>query len=275
MSTALRTQLARRRSMFPAIASVVGLVLAAGWFFAVRQATKAERYAAESHALERVAGLIDVLRQTAQDCAKGDAQLLAEDPRLKSTLGLADVDEATILDVLQDLQKLNGQQLFAVLTPEGRVKVALGAPKLKGLDLSTSSIVKTALGQEGAAVGPWMVDDRVAEVAAAAVRVGDRTVAVILVGGAVPDATLAKAAQAAGVHLALMVDDRLVWSDGPMAAATWTQDVARIEVKGAVPPSRFMAAPIETEDPLWKLAFAVPALALVFAVLAFWRGGFR
>jgi hypothetical protein len=185
------------------------------------------------------------------------------------------VDEATILDMLQDVQKLNGQPIFAVLTPAGRAQVVIGAPKLKGLDLSSASIVKAALSQEGAAVGPWMVEDRVAEVAACAVRIGDRPVAVLVVGGLVPEAALAKVAQTAGVRLALMVDDRLVWSDSPVAATTWSSDVARHDIKGAVPPARFMASPIEVEEPLWSLAFAVPALALVFAILAFWRGGFR
>lgn len=275
MSTALRTQIQRRRSLFPAIGAAVGLVLATGWFFAVRQATKSERHAAEVQALARSGELIDLLRQSAQERAKGAAQLLAEDPRLKSTLSQQGVDDATMLDILQDVQKLNDQNVYAILSPQGRVMVVLGAPKLKGLDLSTSSIVKAALNQEGAAVGPWMVEDRVAEVAAAAVRIGERVVALIVVGGIVADAAYAKAAQSAGVRLALMVDDRLVWSDAPVSATTWSAEVTRIEVKGSVPPSRFMAAPIEAEDPLWKLAFAVPVLALVFAVLAFWRGGFR
>lgn len=275
MSTALRTQIQRRRSIFGAIAASVGLVLAAGWFFAVRHMTKTARHDADVKAVAHAAELIELLRATAADRAKGAAQLLAEDPRLKSTLGTAGVDEATILDSLQDVQKLNGQPIFAVLSPQGRVQVVIGAPKLKGLDLSSTSIVKGALGQEGATVGPWMVEDRVAEVAASAVRVGDRVVAIIVVGGLVPDAALGKVAQTAGVRLALMVDDRLVWSDSPVAATTWSQEVTRHEVKGAVPPSRFMAVPIETEEPLWSLAFAVPAVALIFAILAFWRGGLR
>lgn len=261
--------------MFAMIAAAIGFVLAVGWFFAARTMTRTRQHEQQAKALTRAGELIELLRQGAQDRVKGDVQMLAEDPRLKSTLSAANVDEATILDVLQDLQKLNGQPVFAVLDPDGRVKAVLGAPKLKGLDLSTSSVVKAAAAQEGAAVGVWLVEDRVAEIAVSAVRIGDRVVALLVVGNLVTDAALTKAAQTAGVHLGLMIDDKLIWSDGDAPAAGWSGDVTRIDVKGATPPARFMATGVELDEPTWQLAFAVPLLALVFAVLAFWRGGAR
>jgi hypothetical protein len=275
MSTSARTSVGKRWSLFATVGAVIGLVLAVGWFFAVRQLTRGEQQARQAQSLSRAGELIELLRQSTQERAKGAAQLLAEDPRLKSTLSAANVDDATILDILQDLQKLSGQPVFAVLTPAGRVRVVIGAPKLKGLDLSTSSVVKGALGQEGASLGVWLVEDRVAEIAVSAVRIGERTVALLVVGNLVPDVAFAKAAQSAGVHLALMADERLVWSDTAVAPSTWAGEVQRIEVKSSVPPARFMATPVPADDATARLAFAVPLVALLFAVLAFWRGGAR
>ncbi len=275
MSTSARTSTGKRRSLFATMGAAVGLIAATGWFFAVRQLSHSEQYTQQAHALVRAAQLVDLLRTSAQDRVKGDAQLLAEDPRLKSTLSAANVDDATILDILQDLQTLNGQPVFAVLSASGRVKVVIGAPKLKGLDLSSSSVVKAALAQEGAAIGVWWVEDRIAEIAVSAVRIGERTVGLLVIGNLVPDAALGKAAQSAGVHLSLMADERLVWSDTAMPAASWASDVQRLDVKGSVPPGRFLTRPIDVEDATGRLAFAVPLVALLFAVLAFWRGGAR
>ena len=88
----------------------------------------------------------------------------------------------------------------------------LGAAKLKGLDLASTAVVKAALAQEGAAVGAWLVDDRVAEVAVSAIRVGERPVALLVIGGPVEDSALASAAAAAGAHLSLWLEDKTVWS---------------------------------------------------------------
>ena len=121
----------------------------------------------------------------------------------------------------------------------------------------------------------WLVEDRIAEIAVSAVRIGDRIVALLVVGNLVSDAALATAAKSAGVHLALMTDERLVWSDTALLPSTWAGDVKRLEVKGAIPPARFMATPVEDEEATFRLAFVVPLVALLFAMLAFWRGGAR
>jgi len=204
-----------------------------------------------------------------------DAQMLAQDPRLQSTLAVSNVDDATILDILQDLQKLNSQALFAVLTPTGKVRVQLGAPKLQGLDLSTSTVVKAALEKEEAALGTWLVDDRVAEVAVIAVRAGERPVALLAVGNRLDDSQLSALASASGTHLALVVDEGPVWSDVTLPMTSWSAPgVARFDVKGSMPAARFVAAPIPSgDDSSERLVWGVPGAALVFAVLAFWRGG--
>ncbi|MFT3841597.1 MAG: cache domain-containing protein [Myxococcaceae bacterium] len=273
--TVLRTgSVQKRRSRLPAIAAVVGLLAAAGWVMAMRQARQQQQRAQQSEAMERAGVLVELLRESTQKRVAADAQMLAQDPRLQSTLAVSNVDDATILDILQDLQKLNGEALFAVLTPTGTVRVVLGAPKIKGLDLSTSSVVKRALAQDTAALGTWLVDDRVEEVAVMAVRAGDRPVALLAIGARLDDQQLSKLAKGAGVHLALMVEDKPVWSDATMPGAWTGPNTARFEVNGSIPPAQFIAAPLPpAPDNSDALIWMVPGLAVVFAVLAFWRGG--
>lgn len=273
--TVLRTgSVQKRRSRLPAIAAVVGLLAAAGWVMAMRQARQIQMRAQQSEAMERAGVLVELLRESTQKRVAADAQMLAQDPRLQSTLAVSNVDDATILDILQDLQKLNGEALFAVLTPTGTVRVVLGAPKIKGLDLSTSSVVKRALAQDTAALGTWLIDDRVEEVAVMAVRAGDRPVALLAIGARLDDQQLSKLAKGAGVHLALMVEDKPVWSDATMPGAWSGPNTARFEVNGSIPPAQFIAAPVPpAPDNSDALIWMVPGLAVVFAVLAFWRGG--
>jgi len=273
--TVLRTgSVQQKRSRLPAIAAIVGLLAAAGWVWAMRQAHQGQLRAQQSQALERTGVLVELLRESTQKRVAADAQMLAQDPRLQSTLAVSNVDDATILDILQDLQKLNGEALFAVLTPSGMVRVVLGAPKMQGLDLSTSSVVKRALSQETAALGTWLVDDRVEEVAVIAVRAGDRPVALLAIGARLDDQQLAKLARGAGVHLALMVEDKPAWSDATMPGAWTGPNTARYEVKGSIPPAQFIAAALPpVPDNSDALIWMVPGLAVVFAVLAFWRGG--
>jgi hypothetical protein len=266
----------RRRARLPAVAAGLGLFLAVAWAALFWQQANEAQKADRARAQQSARTLIELMRVTVQSRAVGDAQMLAQDPRLQSTLAVSNVDDATILDILLDLQKLNAQTLFAVLSPAGRVRVVLGAPRMKGIDLSTSAVVKTALAQETAALGTWMVDDRVEEVAVISVRAGERVVALLAIGSRIDDEALASVARAAGVHLALLVDEQPVWSDAKLPSETWfASGLERIDVKGSVPPAIFVAAAPKKEIPSAPLVWAVPALALVFSLLAFWRGAAR
>jgi len=277
MSTTPRSSLQRRRSRLPAVAAAVGVLLAAGWTFVMRQLVRRADRARVEHSIDRCRALLELMRGATKARAVADAQLLAQDPRLQSTLAMAEIDNATILDILNDLRKLDPDSLFAVLSPDGKVRVTLGAPKLEGQDLSQTQLVQQARQKPGlAATGTWLVDDRVEEVAMVAVRAGDRPVALLAVGNRIDDSQLSALAQAAGVHLALVVNEQPAWADEALPASVWTAPgAARIEVDGAKPQARFVVAPLEVPNPTERLVWAVPALALLFAVLAFWRGGAR
>lgn len=277
VSTLMRPSTGRqRRSPLPAVAAVVGVLLAVAWALVALQVLGAQRDAADTRARQSARALVDLLRATVRARAAADVQMLAQDPRLQATLSVPNIDDETIRDILQDLRRLNEAAIFAVLTPGGRVRVALGAPHLEGVDLSTSAVVQTALEKDSAALGTWMVEDRVAEVALSSVRAGDRVVALLAIGNRLDDAALATVARSAQVHLALVVDGQPAWSDTTQPASTWlTTGAERIEVQEAVPPARFVAVPARAEAPPASLVWAVPVFALGFALLAFWRGGVR
>lgn len=263
---------ARRRNRVFSVAAVLGILLALAWFVGVRVLSGAGSTAQNAARVEKGAQLVTLLRHTAQDRVRTGAQVLAQDTRLQAAAGMAELDRITLDDLLQDLQKLDSQETFALLGAEGRVIAARGAPEMEGLDLSSSAVVKAASEQDGAATGVWMVDDRVLEIAVSAIRVGERRVGFLVVGVKVEDAALSTAASAAGVHLALMLEGRPVWSSAPLPESAWrVEPVAHIEVTDA---ARYVVAlgPSPT-DPIELLAWAVPLAALLFATLGFWRGG--
>lgn len=261
-----------RRSRLPSIAAVLGVLAAVGWFAAVRVLAGDVADAAQAARVAKGAQLVTLLRETAQRRVKTSAQVLAQDTRLQAAVGLADLDKLTVNDLLQDLQALDPDGLFALFDPAGRVIAALGARQMEGLDLSSSSAVKAALAQDASATGVWLVDERVVELAVSPIRVGERLAGLLAVGVRVEDAALATAAQAAGVQLALQVEGHPVWTSASVPESTWrTAPVGTVAVSDA---ARYLVAAPRTEDnTLYLLSWAVPMLALLFAALAFWRGG--
>jgi hypothetical protein len=262
----------RKRPPVASVAAVVGLVAAAAWFVSARQVANAAALRQQQATVDRGVELVGVLRRLAQERAAASARLLAEDPRLTAALAVPELDRTTLLDLLGDLHQVDEQLVLAVLTPTGRVRAVLGAPELDGVDLGTSAAVKTAASQRRASAGAWLVGGRVAEVAVAAVRVDDATVGLVLAGVQLSDDDLHGAAQAAGVHLALLVGDAPAWSSAPGADDDWTAPgVRRVEVNESV--HYAVTAAVRTPEYLVAFAWAVPLGVLLFATLAFWRGG--
>jgi hypothetical protein len=268
----LAPSISLRRGRVFSVAAVLGVALSLAWFVGVRVLSGSGAGAEQAARVERGAALVTLLRKTAQDRVKTGAQVLAQDTRLQAAAGQAELDRATVNDLLQDLQKLDPQEVFALLNADGKVIAARAAPQLEGLELGSSAVVKAALAQDGAATGVWLVDERVAEIAVSAIRVGDRRVGLLVVGVRVDDSALATAADAAGVHLGLLVEGRPVWTSARVPESTWrVEPSATVVVSDSV---RYVVAPRSApQDPFELLAWVVPLAALLFATLAFWRGG--
>ena len=124
-----------RRGRVFSVAAVLGVALSLAWFVGVRVLSGSGNGAERAARVERGAQLVTLLRKTAQDRVKTGAQVLAQDTRLQAAAGQAQLDRATVNDLLQDLQKLDPQELFALLSADGRVIGARAAPQMEGLDL--------------------------------------------------------------------------------------------------------------------------------------------
>jgi hypothetical protein len=204
--------------------------------------------------LDRAHVLFDVLRARTQRNLRSQCGVLAEDPRLKSTLATEGIDEATVADILTDLGRLRGTGFLLVLTPEGRVFAGAGADELRGLDLSESSVVKKARGAPDEVVGSWVIGGKLVDLAVTAIQF-DRAVLAYLVLGQAVDTQLVKAvSEGTGMAIAVIAGPApspVSTTDGTLHAVfqTLVQDrgVARahaIEVGGA----RYLTATIKIDD---------------------------
>jgi hypothetical protein len=200
-------QLAARNSLG---LSAIVVVLAVAWFAIARYSILMAAADRNQVALTAAEKVFSNHRQRMQTMLKNECQILAEDPRLKATLSTPDIDEPTIVDILKDLSKLAGKDLLAVLTPNARVKAVLGAEQFRGLDFSTSALLKSAQGAENAVSSSWVVGDKLYDVAASALRAGDRTIAYLVLGEPVDKRVLESIVEQTGAGVSLIVDNRAV-----------------------------------------------------------------
>lgn len=254
------------------VAAVVGLVAAAAWFLVGRQVARDAAERERAAAVERGVNLVTLVRHLAQERVENSARRLSEDTRLKAALATPDIDRTTLLDLLGELHQLDPAQVFAVLTPAGRVRAVLGAPELDGVDLASSAAVTDALARPGAALGAWVAGQRILEVAVASVRVGGAPVGLVLTGVRLVDDDLHLAAQGAGVHVGLLLGDQVAWTSAPGADDAWASAAARDVPVNETAKYVVTAAP-QLPGYLPALGWAVLVGTLVFATLAFWRGG--
>ncbi len=275
------------------------VVLAAVWFVLHGSAIKTGARAQAEASVNRASVVLDHLSQDVQLRLRTEAQLMSEDPRLKSTLATPGIDEATIADVLQDLRKQSSAELLAVLTPTARVRAEVGASYLKGLDLSTSSVIRAAQAAGQPAVGTWVAGDQVLDVSAKAIRYENQLVAYLVVGSPMSEKALQRVSEVTGAGVALIVAGKVTLShpkDGafapaftalaPEPAAFETQPLALAgrdyigqlaDVKNVMPSAR-LAVLMPSDEALAPFERAralayVPALvAVLFAAVAIIRG---
>jgi hypothetical protein len=169
--------------------------------------------------LDRAHRTFVITRARTLDSLRTQARVMVEDPRLKSTLAIEGIDEATVADILGDLGKLRTTGFLMVLTPEGRVFAQAGAEELRGLDLSGSSAVKKAQGSPSAVTGSWVIGGKIMDLSITPVRFGDKLIAYLVVGQAVDQDMLAAVADQTGVAIATANGQTLLLS-APAGDAT-------------------------------------------------------
>src|SRR6185295_2260977 len=195
------------------------------------------------------------------------------------------IDEGTITDVLTDLKTQSGLKLIAALTPQARVRAVLGGDQYRGLDLSTSSVVKEASTNEGAVPGTWVAGDRLVDVGVAALRVGDRIVGYLVIGSTLEASALERVHAITGGAAAVLIERSVAMAHpqelapmfaslsgaaGPGLASQGGKDyVTRVDVlPGVIPPVRLaFAAPWPSSGSLTALVWT-PLAVSVLAALA-------
>jgi hypothetical protein len=260
------------------VAAVVA-ILGVGWFVAAQRVLLGGAGPSlEQRSVNEAAAVLEYHRSLVQAHLRAECQLLSEDPRLKSTLAVPNIDEGTISDVLGDLKTQSGLKLIAALTPQARVRAVLGGDQYRGLDLSTSSVVKDATANEGAVPGTWVAGDRLVDVGVAALRVGDRIVGYLVIGATLEAPTLERVHAITGGAAAVLIERSVAVAHPPdlapmfgslssaptgMGAASLggREYATRVEVlPGIIPPVRLAFAAAR--------APAAPLTALVWTPLA-------
>jgi hypothetical protein len=192
--------------------AAIAVAAAAAWYAGARAKLAEGDRRQNSLAIDSAGALWTQNREQVQARLRSECRVLSEDPRLKSTVATRGMDERTLADVLEDLRKLTGSALLAVLTPEGKVQAVIGQGLATGLDLSGTAVVKSAGSTSDAAVGDWLVGDQFLEVSVSALRFGSHLVGYFVVGAPLGVEALGRLAAAGGVPLALIVANRVVAS---------------------------------------------------------------
>lgn len=182
-------------------AAVLSLVWAALAHVTLARAIDARAEATVSLAAGVLAETTRLERQTLE----AECQLLSDEPRLKSTLATRGIDDATITDILQDLQPATGAKILATLTPNARVQAVIGESALAGLDLSSWSVIKAAAAAAHAVSGGWTLGGRALNVGATAIRLGDRPIAFLLLATELDEKSLARIERLTGTSGGIVV----------------------------------------------------------------------
>lgn len=266
-----------RLSVF--VAAGLGVLLATVWFVVSARAHHQAQVAAVEARLDAAAKLFAIHQGYEARRLGASAEMLAGDQRVRQTV-LEAIDEPTLIDTFKDIQQADRNSLHAVLTPEGKVAAVVGANALKGIDLSSTALVRAALANEGAATSRWFIGGNLVEVAAAAVRQGPELKAIVVLGDAVSASTLSTFTAATGASIGLTsegkvvaayaaLDDSAALASIASSGSSPTHSHREIELSTAMPPAKIvLLAKRQTADPSAPLRWVVLAGALAFAVFA-------
>ena len=279
------------------LASIL-LISSLAWVLAAKHLLLQQSLARDESALKQSEAVFMQARENTRSTLKIESQLLADDPRLRSALGTPGIDEATILDILVDLKKVTGADLLAVLSPSGRVQAVAGAETFRGLDLGSSAIVKSVSSSEKSVTGSWVIEDRLIDLGASAMRYGDQAIAYLMVGSYLDKKALVQQHQITDVGVGVVIGGKLTMFEPDRAedragfewlsSQTPSTDFkvfeqiepspllgAIAEVPGALPPSRIVwsrrpESLLPSQQPLQLLLWGPTLAALtVWCVVMF------
>lgn len=217
-------------------AATLMLGLSGAWTYLAREQLAASISEDNQTHLQRVPEALAVLRTRTRDALRAQCRVLAEDPRLKTTLAIEGIDEATVSDILRDLRQLQRSGFLMVVTPDGRVFAQAGADELRGLDLSGSSVIQAAKASSESVVGSWVIARQLMDLGAMPVRSDNIVIAYLVVGQAIDKDTITALATSTGVATAIGLGNEIVVAstDEPDIRALFTSianDVRRTKAQ--------------------------------------------
>lgn len=189
-------------------AGVALLALSAAGVFAGHRQLDGLVSQLDGQALPSAPKLLDRILEQRKANVLAEVRLLSEDTRVRTTVMTAKFSEATVRDILEDLQGATGASVLAVLDPRGKIQALAGKESLRALDVGATPALAQALAKPVGEV--WMLPDQVLVAGLAPVRAGGQVAALLLVAREVDATTLTMIEESLGVSSALLVRGKIV-----------------------------------------------------------------
>lgn len=198
-------------------AALLGLVvvLSGGWYVAARTSVDRLLQQGEAEGLGRsmqgFEAIVGVLRRR----LSAETELVAADSIVRTLFAKGNPSPRMLNMVLLAAEKRLGAALLLLAAPSG-VVIGTGEDEtLEGADLSTSALVTGAIHTSTGATSLWGVGHRLVMVSSRAIKDGDLPIAVVVLGIALDDSTLAAFEASTGTQVALTLGGEILASSTP------------------------------------------------------------
>jgi hypothetical protein len=192
------------------MAGLVVLALVAGASWTADRQLRTFLSALDEQVLGQASASLEHLLALQREQLVAEVKVLADDNRIRSTVLASKFDEATVIDILDDLRKSSGATLLAVVDSSGKVTAVAGASGLRDVNLAASPAVKNGFDRPTSDV--WTLPDQVQVVGVAPIRSGDQTPALLVKGLSLGRSQLSTVGKSLGVTGALIIGERVAAS---------------------------------------------------------------
>jgi phosphoserine phosphatase RsbU/P len=170
---------------------------------------------------------------------RSNAQILADEPRLKAMLATMDISAATVQGVARDLGRAIEVDLFMIIDADGVVLADLDDVEAAGRDLSGHLLVAGAL-RHGEASGTWPHGRHVYQTQAVRIGFADEVIGVVILGYLVNDRVAESIHGLTASTVAIQHKDQLiaVWPPRPDGAAderALSRALAALPIRSSTP----------------------------------------
>lgn len=192
------------------------LVLSAGWYVVARTSVDRLLERGEAEGLARsmrgFQAIVGVLKRR----LSAEAELVAADSIVRTLFARGNPSPRMLNTVLVSSEKRLGAALLLLASPSGAVLGTGEDEALEGADLSGSPLIAAAVTSTGS-VSVWGVGHRLVVVTSRAIKEGDLPIAVVILGLALDDPTMAAFEAGTGTQVALSLGGEILATSAPAA----------------------------------------------------------